>query len=202
MNSSQWLCELEGLYYGEDNRVEEMKAIGRLVRLQMVQLLGLNLMPMTEEVDSVDLEGIDPRLLSPEDAQGGGKVTKLRRATEFEIMPLALLCGNNEVLMELYKKNKEFIEQEEMDQKIESGDKAMSAEDLEQFMRQNLSPEDDLVFVEDPAKFSQLMKWNSEETQNALAQLVQPMSEKDDYLLQGTPKGPTPLSKKSRVTLG
>ena len=50
MNDTQWLFELESLYAKEEQRYEEIQVLTDVARKGLVSILGLNLMPIEEEV--------------------------------------------------------------------------------------------------------------------------------------------------------
>jgi hypothetical protein len=73
MNDTQWLFELESLYAKEEQRYEEIQVLSEVARKGLVSILGLNLMPVEEDIP---LESIDEEYVG---AIGGERVlTKLR----------------------------------------------------------------------------------------------------------------------------
>ena len=200
MNDTQWLCELEGLYMLEEERYEEIKLLSKLTKKALVDLLGLNLMPVEEEIP------IEERDVEYVGAIGEEKVyRKLRQPEEHEVIPLSILMGREEIVAEIIKRQKELHDQEELDEKEAKGDLVhMSPEELDKFM------EGDMVFPDDPKEAQRKMIWESEEFQANVAAMVKPMSEKDkDDIILGkdgpvvrNPRGPkVPTRSKSRVTL-
>lgn len=197
MNDTQWLFELEGLYVKEEQRIEEIKVLSKVFKKAVVDLLGLNLLPVEEQIP---IEDRDPEYLG---AIGEEEVyTRLRHPEEHEIIPLAILMGREEMVAEIIKRQKELYEQEDLDRKEEAGDLVhMTPEELEAFMDED---DGDLDFIEDSAAREKRMIWESEEYQKMNAALVQPMTSKDDDpILQGkdSPVVSEVKGKKSRVTL-
>ena len=198
MNDTQWLFELESLYAKEEQRWEELQVLSNYFRKGMVNLLGLNLMPIEEEIP---FEERDPEYLG---AMGEEKIfTRLRRATEDEIIPLSMLIGSPEIIGEIAKKRKLLADQEELEEKEAKGEIVeMTPDELDAFMNEGL-PEEDIQFIDSPAELEKRLMWESEETQKLNAALVKPLTEKDkdEQLEFDRSVRPAKSKKKARVTL-
>ena len=196
MNDTQWLFELEGLYAKEEDRYEELRAISKFIKQSVVEMLGLNLMPIEEEIP---FEERDPEL---EGAIGGDSaIRRLRAPNENEIIPLSILMGREEIIAEIIKRQQELHTQEELDSKLEKGDLVqMTPDELEEFMFEDRD-DGDIAFLDDPELFEKRARWNSEEMQRMNSLLVKPMEDKDkdvDFMEESPPK---PSRKRSKVTL-
>ena len=121
MNDTQWVFETECLQFGEENKVEELKTIMTIVRQSIINMFGLNIMPIED----------------PETGQ-------LRLMGENEYMPLIFALGSPEVISEIGKKLREYETQEEVAvDKLKVQE--MSPEDLDSYIDGDIefaSPED------------------------------------------------------------
>jgi len=127
MNDTQWIFEYESLRYEEEERINELKLIAQHTKKAVINLLGLNLLP---------IEGEDGLLRRPED---------------HEVVPLAALTGNEAVIKEIGERNEEYYAQEEALKKetidetgIEEVGSDMGAEELDEWMM------GDIEFADDP----------------------------------------------------
>jgi hypothetical protein len=201
MNDTQWLFELESLYAKEEQRYEEIQVLSEVARKGLVSILGLNLMPVEEDIP---LESIDEEYVG---AIGGERIlTKLRHPKDHEFLPLSILMGREEIIAEIIKRQQELHDQEELDSKEESGEIVhMTPEELDAFMNDGVD-EGDMVFLEDAVDLEKQMIWQSEEIQKINKALVKPMSDKDNDLLEldeaASNRRPIKeIKKRSRVTL-
>ena len=199
MNDTQWLFELESLYAKEEQRYEEIQVLTDVARKGLVSILGLNLMPIEEEVP------VEDRDIEYVGAIGEDKVfTKLRQPKDHEFLPLSILMGREEIIAEIVKRQQELQDQDELDAKEESGESVhMTPDELDDFMNDGLD-DGDMVFLDSAVDLEKKMLWESEETQKINRALVLPMSAKDNDLLEmeGSLKPPVKeIRKKSKVTL-
>lgn len=170
MNSTQWIFELESLNSLETRKYDDLSSVIKLVRRSIVDLLGLNLMPIEEDLPLDDGGGSDGQ---------GGMITRLRPPKDHEITPLSILCGNKDIVAEMLKLNSQMHDQAELDVKEDAGQLIMRSPDqLDDFF------DGDIQFEDDPELQRKHLIWNSDETQIALNQMVKPMSEKDEDLKQ------------------
>lgn len=162
MTETQWTFELVGLVERDKRRYDDISSIMKTSRSSLIDILGLNLMPVEE--DFVDEEG--------------QVYKKLRKPSDDEVMPLSLMCGNETVLSEISKLHKELKSQEELDDKLKRGEAVqMTPEELDSFM-----DDGDIVFPDNPADLERHLKWNSEENKQILSGMVLPLEEKDRTL--------------------
>ena len=202
MNETQWLFELESLYAKEEQRYDELKLAYKMIKNGLVELLGLNLMPVEDEIPYEERSSEEP------DAIGEEKVfRRLRLPNEDEIVPLSILVGNPEIVSEMVKRLDEYKTQEEIDEKEEKGEVvSLDPDDLDAFMRQDLD-EGDIEFLDDPKKMNLKLINESPEFKLMHDAFVRPLSEiNDDPIITG--KDMTnpyvrnlPKSVKSRVVL-
>lgn len=175
MTPTQWLIEMESLARLDERKYEDIASLFKVARNNIIDLLGLNLMPVEDSVTD----------------DQGNEVFMLRRPEDHEIIPLAIMCGNESMLQEISKKNDEYHKQEELEKKIEEGSvKVMNPEDLDSFM-----DDGDISFPDDPKQLEKMLKWNSDDTKMALKHLVQPIEKKDEHLKV------VPVKKASRVRI-
>ena len=168
MNSTQWLFELESLNSLETRKYDDVASLIKLIRKSAVDLLGLNLMPVSEELPLEEGGGPDG---------AGGMIVRLRPPEEHEITPLSLLCGNEVVLSEVYRLNTQMYDQQDLDLKEDTGQLVvLSPDQIDKFF------DGDIMFEDDPEMMRKNLIWNSDETQMTLDQMVKPMSEKDEDL--------------------
>jgi len=161
MNPTQWLMELESIAVLDERKYDDISALFKVARRNIIDLLGLNLMPVEHTIES----------------DSGEQLVMLRRPEDHEVIPLAILCGNEAILKEISDKNSEMVEQENIDQKEREGTvKVMTPEELDEFIQ------GDLEFPSDPEQLEKVLKWKSEENQMMLKSMVQPLSKKDDHL--------------------
>ena len=145
MNSTQVLAELEHLHIEKERREDELLIIGKFVRNAMVNMLGLNLMPI-------------------EDPETG----LFRRPNENEIIPLVAMIGNSELLKVMSERHDALLEQEKLEEEgIPVGEdiQEMSPEELDDYLNE------DLQFVSDEELEKRLV-WNDPHTQNLIKQVV------------------------------
>ena len=154
MNSTQWLFELESLYHREETKFEEYTAIGDIIRKSFISMLGLNLLPIEEQI------GVDSL---------GDPIVRYRRPKDEEILPLTMFVGREEIIKEVLDRQKAMYSQDEYDELEEAGEvKHMTPEELDAFM----ADDDDIVF-DDPDEARKKRIWNSEGTRLALNSLVE-----------------------------
>lgn len=200
MNDTQWLFELESLYAKEEQRYEEIQVLSEVARKGLVSILGLNLMPVEEDIP------LEDRDAEYQGAIGEDKIfTKLRHPEDHEFLPLSILMGREEIIAEIVKRQQELHDQEEFEDKEAKGEAVhMTPDELDDFMNEGV--EGDMLFIDDPSDLEKKLIWESEENQKLLKSLVKPYSEKDNDLLEmdeaatSNPKQ-REFRKKSKVTL-
>jgi hypothetical protein len=156
MNDTQWLFELESLNYGEEKRYDELNIMAKMIREAAVSILGLNLMPIEEELPVELGGGLD---------ETGKPIMRLRSPNENEIIPLAIMTGREEILSEILKRSKEMGMQDE----ATKYDDVPSIDAVEEFM---MAPNTDMDFVDDEA-MGKHFGWNVPGCEN----LIKPVSE-------------------------
>lgn len=159
MNETQILWELENVREMDREKYEEFINIGKIVRQSVINVLGLNLMPIEDE------EG------------------NLRRMREGEFMPLMMGVGQPELLKSIVEKMQELdvIEKEAENIELETdpgyeGDRPMTPEELDSFMSGG-----DIEFVDDPEEFEKYVAWNSVEAHKIRESLIKPLEDDDSY---------------------
>ena len=178
MTPTQWVFELEGLASLDERKYQDIEALVKIGRSSFIDLMGLNLMPVEDTHED----------------EFGNEITTLRRPKDTEVMPLALLCGNEAMLSEVTKKNQELQQQEELESKLEGGVIVeRTPEELDEFI-----DDGDVDFPDDPEQMEKFLQWKSPETQSVLKSMVKPLDEKDAHL-NTTARAIGPPRKKSRV---
>lgn len=144
LNDTQVLAEIENLRLEKERREEEILLIGKFLKRSMVNMLGLNLMP---------LEDPDTGLL--------------RRPEENEIIPLVALIGNPELLKVMNERQELLAEQEKVEEEMGKPGKVqeLSPEELDDYINE------DLLFV-DEKELEKHLVMNSPHTQNLIKQVV------------------------------
>jgi len=200
MNDTQWLFELESMYAREEQRYEEMKVLFKLVKQSLVELLGLNLMPVEDEIP------VEGQLNTS--ALGDEKVfRRLRQPKENEILPLSILLGNPEIVAEIVKRQQELHTQQDIEERQSKGEVVqMTPDELDGFMKEGLA-EGDIEFLDDIDQIKQSALVDSPEFKWMHEMFVKPLSEKDEDPIFGgkdeanVKSHQLPKLKRSRVTL-
>jgi hypothetical protein len=152
MNETMWVHEIESLNIAEEARVEEVSTIARMVRQSLINLFGLNLMPLE-----------DP------------ETKKLVKMKEGEFVPLVVFTGREEIMKVASERQADLQSQEEVEEEL--GKEAigeehiMSPEELDEFI------EGDIEFDGDWESLEQKAMWESPETQNFLKNNVLPLDQ-------------------------
>ena len=148
MNDTRWVHEIESLNIAEEERIEEVSTIARMVRQSLINLFGLNILPLE-----------DP------------ETNKLVRMEEGEYVPLVVFTGKEELLKLVAERNQDLQNQEQVEQELEleeSGEAdPMTLEEMEDFM-----DDGDVVFDENWEKAAM---WKAPETQKFLENNVLPL---------------------------
>jgi len=165
MNDLQWLFEFESYASEREEHYEEIKTILNSFKKMFVNLLGLNILPVEEE-------------------EGG----RLRLPGDEEIMPLALIAGNEGFVTTVSERWKDYKEQQEADEAYVD-EEYVSIEEVEESLP-------DVVFPEDPEEFRKFLIWNSPETRRINETMVKPL-EKDSE--ESVKSNISRIPKKSRV---
>lgn len=148
MNETCWAFECETLRLKEERRADELGMIFKAVRRELINLLGLNMMPF-------------------EDQETG----RLRRAGEDEYVPLAVLTAREGMVEAFIQKNEEYEQQEKAAKDVEFEEQTgqtemLSPEELDEFMGQ------DLVFLDDPEELKRRAALAAPETKWVSANVV------------------------------
>jgi len=175
MTDSQWRFELESLYALEEKEIEKFMSIADLVKNGIINLLGLNLMPVHEDLSEEEKE-----ILS-KFGESTAESYRLRRPKAGEFVPLAILTGSPEMVAEIIKKNQELFEQERIDQSV-------AQKNLENFDK---IPDEDLIekpddidipeFI-DPKDIGKYMKFMNSGSKNSSKGMLESLEdlEKDE----------------------
>jgi len=155
MTDTQWLFELEGLYKLQERGYDDKVAMAGLIKKGIINILGLNLMPVSEPLPE------EEQALLAKFGETGAESCRLRRATEDEFIPLALMTGREEIISEIIKKQKELIDQENADKAEESGN-ILTPEELDEIFgndKEIVVPDDMDVpeFITDPKDLAKFM---------------------------------------------
>lgn len=188
MTDTAWSFEYETLVLREERRVEEVGTLFKAVRKELMNLLGLNLMPM-------------------EDEDG-----KLRRPTEYEYIPLAVMTAREGFVEAFLQRNEELSQMEEVEKDLEKEEQTgksdvLTPEELDDFMHE------DITFLDDPEELQRQAVLASPGTKWINKNIVKPLEteakvakEKDEtpmkVSIQSEPVAERPISKsKRRVTV-
>ena len=151
MNPTQWVWEAESVIIAEEDRVEELKAIFKVVKATTIRLLGLNINPIEEE---------DGRLRTPGDN---------------EIIPLSIWCGSETILKDVLERNKQMADQDKVEADIEAGvgnpTSKLSVDEFDALM-DNMDAQGDIDFDDDTDLFSN-PEWTSEDARAMRSQLIE-----------------------------
>lgn len=186
MNDTMWLFEMESVFADEERRAEEFKATVDFAKKLVINLLGLNLMP-------VEIEQPGQENLPKEE-----RVVHLASPGDNEYIPLSIFCGRSEIVSEVIKRQQELSLQQEVDRKISSGEfVVMDPDELDAFMEDD----GDILPMEDYKG-----KWVNKEAEATSALFVRPIEEKDADLLSAKDKrsmvdSKFPLKPKGKVTV-
>jgi hypothetical protein len=153
MNETKWMFEYEVLRLKEERRAEEVGTMFKAIRKELLNILGLNLMPM-------------------EDAETG----LLRRPNEFEYIPLAVMTAREGFIEAFVQRTDDLKQQEEAAKDLENEEvlgksEAMSEEELDDFMK------DDIVFLDDPVELQKYAVRSAPETKWINDNVVKPLVE-------------------------
>jgi len=157
----------------DEEKFERANEIAKVVRTELLNMLGLNLMPVEDEE------------------------TGLLRAPEVEeCVPLALAIGRDEFVQMVLEKRDEFATQERERRKLEleeagivptyptEGDFVeMTPEELDEFMKSD----SDVEFENTPEEVRKFLDWGSKETQLYLENLVLNKDDIDEGSLDQQP---------------
>lgn len=151
MNETKWAFEYEVLRMKEERRVEEVGLMFKAIRKELINILGLNLMPME-----------DP------------ETHLLRRPGENEYIPLAVMTSREGFVEAFVQRNDELKQQEEAAKDLEAEGETgktemMSAEELDDFLQE------DITFLDDPIELQKYAVRSSPETQWIQENIVRPL---------------------------
>jgi hypothetical protein len=140
MNDTRWAFEYETLRLKETRRSEEVGTIFKAGRRELINLLGLNMMPLE-----------DP------------ETHLLRRPGENDYIPLAVMTAREGMVEAFIQKNEELMQQEQAAKDLELEEttgkaEMMSSEELDDFMKE------DIVFLDDPEELKKRAVMASPET--------------------------------------
>ena len=153
------MFEYEVLRIKEERRSDEVGTMFKAIRKELLNILGLNLMPMEDE------NGL------------------LRRPDENEYIPLAVMTAREGFIEAFVQRNDDLKQQEEAAKDLEKEETlgvsdAMSEEELEEFMR------DEVVFLDDPAELQKYAVRSSPETKWINENVVKPLAEEKKVILE------------------
>jgi hypothetical protein len=179
LSNTQFIYEVESLAFQEELEAEKYKKTAEIIKEALVNYLGLNMVPV-------------------EDSETG----MLRMPKDNEVMPLAALIGNPEILAQVAKKHEELQQQNEIQDQLEMEElygEEMSPEELEEFFDDG----SDLEFIDNPEEFQKHLIWNSAETQAALNSMVTPLEDAEDpyELLEKESSDSYVNKKEKRITI-
>lgn len=137
----------------DERKYEELRTITTVVKKSVINMLGLNLMPMEDEETGL-----------------------LRLPEDHESLPLIYGLGSPETVSAILKKREEYFIQEQTRLQVDSGEMPVAAghepvqeltpEELDEFMK------GDIDFENDPDELKESLAWGSQETQQFLESLV------------------------------
>jgi hypothetical protein len=159
MNETKWMFEYEVLRMKEERRAEEVGTMFKAIRKELLNILGLNLMPMEDE------NGL------------------LRRPDENEYIPLAVMTAREGFIEAFVQRNDDLKQQEEAAKDLEKEETlgmsdAMSEEELDEFMK------DDIVFLDDPEELQKYAVRSSPETKWINSNVIKPLEEEKKVILE------------------
>ena len=174
MNETQWLFEFEGMRFAEEQKVEEYKALISFIKKGVVSILGLDLLPVEESVES----SID-----------GETITRYRRPNDNEILPLTIYLGQEGILSEVAKRHQELEEQEKAEiastQETSSGEfvsHQLTPEELDDLIGLDPDAESDITFPVGSEEARKQAIWNSPATKSYLTNGLMDIRDKDKDL--------------------
>jgi hypothetical protein len=137
----------------------------KAVRKELLNILGLNLMPMEDE------NGL------------------LRRPDENEYIPLAVMTAREGFIEAFVQRNDDLKQQEEAAKDLENEEvlgksDAMSEEELDEFMK------DEVIFLDDPEELRKYAIRSAPETQWINKNVIKPLEEEKKVILE---KEETPM---------
>lgn len=133
MNSTQWAFEYLSYIEEQDKRYNEIETLADLVRSGVINLLGLNIVPIEEETDGIK------RLRPPED---------------HEFTPLATLLASPEMLKAVMDKHNELAMQKQVDTDLAKEKDVLTAEDIDEQLA-------DIEFMESAEDLLKKAAWSS-----------------------------------------
>lgn len=154
MNDLQWLFEFESYAQERTEKYEDIKTIMLSLKKMIINLLGLNIMPLEEE-------------------DGG----RLRLPTDDEIMPFSLIAGNEGFVTTVGDRWKDYKAQQEND-KAEIEQSVAVYDTIEEY--EATLPDREVVFPDDPEEFRKFMLWNSPETKRVMETWVKPLEKEPE----------------------
>lgn len=173
MNDTQWVFELEAMNLQDKEHYEDLRLFSDIVKKQIVALLGLNLLPVTDE-----------------------KTGLLRQPEDNECIPLIIGIGRDDILTAIKERQEEYHVQQEVASQLRSSDSLvgdglpedsgvveMTPEELEEFMHD----EGDIEFENAPEDILKAMNWGGKSTQMMLESLVLSKEDLGDDPLKSAP---------------
>lgn len=150
MTETAWVFEYETLKIKEEKKADELGVIFKAVRQELINILGLNLMPM-------------------EDEDG-----KLRRAKENEYIPMSIMTAREGFVEAFIQRNEELTNVEKAEQQLEEEEKTgksemMSEDELDDFLQE------DITFLDDPEELAKYAVRTSPDTQWINNNIVVPL---------------------------
>lgn len=159
MNETKWMFEYEVLKIKEERKAEDIGTMFKAIRKELLNILGLNLMPMEDE------NGL------------------LRRPDENEYIPLAVMTAREGFIEAFVQRNDDLRQQEEAAKELENEEtlgvsESMSEEELDEFMK------DDIVFLDDPVELQKYAIRMAPETQWINNNVIKPLEEEKKVILE------------------
>ncbi len=153
------MFEYEVLRIKEERRAEEVGTMFKAIRKELLNILGLNLMPMEDE------NGL------------------LRRPDENEYIPLAVMTAREGFIEAFVQRNDDLRQQEEAAKELENEEtlgvsESMSEEELDEFMK------DEVVFLDDPEELKKYAIRSAPETQWINKNVIKPLEEEKKVILE------------------
>lgn len=164
MNDTKWSFEYETLAIKEKRRVDDLEFLLKVVRNELVMLLGLNLLPL-------------------EDPETG----LLRRPGENEFVPLSIMTAREGFVEAFLSRNEEFMQQEkaaeDLEKEAKSGEsEMMSADELDKFMQE------DITFLDNPEELNKYAAWTTPESQWVQNNVVKKLDDEVEEKKEERPK--------------
>jgi hypothetical protein len=173
MNATRWAFEIEALNLAEEQRIEEQKTMFDIVKTSLIQLLGLNLMPV-------------------EDGENGYRLPK-----DHEVIPLSVWVGSGgELLKEALERNKQYLDQvrleSEVGESLRKPEAELTPEEFDDLFDGDISFDDETLARPD---------WESDEAKAIRRQMIKLLPESTKPVVIETDSETQPKLRKSSVVV-